>query len=102
MSRVGFVASKMLVRLVASYTFCWGFVALGSAILLACGVPSDETQMPLYLPAVVIFLVALGCSLASKRGVHVLFLLAGGGVSMTFAAWFFRFECCLEEGRRWC
>lgn len=81
------LASRVLASLVAGYTFCWGFVTLGIALLLLRGVPYGDAQTALYLVAFIVFLIVFLWSFVVKSLIRLWLTLVGGGITMTAIAW---------------
>lgn len=81
------LVSRIAAALLGGYAFTWGFVALGIALLVAGGVSFHEAQKLLYLLAFLLFLGLFLWAFAAPRLGRVWAVLAGGGASMTAAAW---------------
>jgi hypothetical protein len=80
-------AARLVITLVGSFAFTWGFVALGVAGLVALGVEYHEAEVSLMLLAILVFLPLFLWSFASPRQLRVTALLFGGAGVMTATAW---------------
>lgn len=81
------IASRIAASLLGGWTFTWGFVALGITLLVAAGMPYGEAQTLLYLLAFLVFLGLFLWAFAAPSVQRVWWVLAGGGLAMTAAAW---------------
>ena len=81
------VVSRIAASLLGGYTFVWGVVTLGIALLVWAGVPYDDARTGLYLTAFLVFLVAFIWAFAAASLPRVWGVLAGGGLAMTGLAW---------------
>lgn len=87
-SRKGFtVARHLILSLVGSFTFAWGFVAVCVAGLVALGVDFHEAEILMLLLAFLVFLSLFLWSFAASRPWRVTMFLYGSAALMTSAAW---------------
>lgn len=81
------VASRVAAALLGGYGFVWGVVSLGIVLGVAAGLPYEEAQTLMFLAAFLLLLAAFCWAFAARSVARVWTVLAGGGVSMTGAAW---------------
>lgn len=81
------VASRVAASLLGGYAFVWGVASFGISLLVAAGVGFDEARTALYLLAFLVFLAAFCWAFAAASLARVWVVLAGGGATMTLAAW---------------
>jgi hypothetical protein len=78
---------RVAAGLAGGYAFTWGFVTLGIALLLAAGVDFGEARTLIFLLAFLLFLGVLLWAFVANNLARVWLVLAGGGATMTGAAW---------------
>lgn len=81
------IFTRIAASLLGGYAFCWGFVTLGTALLLAAGVRYKDALTAAYLLAFLVFLGVFLWAFAAASLARVWAVLAGGGALMTGAAW---------------
>ena len=81
------VVSRIAASLLGGYAFVWGFVTLCICLMLLIGMPYGDAQKLAYLLAFLVFLWAFCWAFAAASVVRVWTVLAGGGATMTAAAW---------------
>lgn len=81
------VTSRVAASLVGGYVFVWGFITLIIALGLAGGAEYEEAQTLAYLLAFLVFLGAFLWAFATASLARTWLVLAGGGATMTGAAW---------------
>ena len=90
MSTPSLSRSHLLGRITAAvlggYAFCWGFIALGLALMYAAGMPFHDSEHLSAILGVLLFLVVFCWAFAARSLPRVWLLLAGGGALMTGGA----------------
>jgi len=81
------IVSRVAASVLGGWSFTWGFVVLGIALLLAAGMPYADAQTLLYLLAFLVFLAAFCWSFAAASATRVWAVLLGGGGAMTTLGW---------------
>lgn len=81
------VVLRIAAALLGGYAFVWGLTTFGITALVAVGVDYDEARTTLMLLAFLVFLVVLLWAFAAASLTRVWVVLAGGGVTLTVAAW---------------
>jgi hypothetical protein len=81
------VFSRICAGTLGSYAFCWGFVALGGASLIAAGVEFHEATSLVSMFAFLIYLVTFCWAFIASSLVLVWGVLAWGGALMALAGW---------------
>lgn len=81
------IVSRVAAGVLGGWSFTWGFVVLGIALLLAAGMPYADAQTLLYLVAFLVYLVAFCWSFAAASATRVWLVLLGGGAAMTGLGW---------------
>lgn len=81
------IVSRIAGSILGSYAFCWGFIALGAASLIAAGVEFHEASSLTSMLAFLIFLCAFCWAFIAQSVARVWIVLAGGGASMTLLGW---------------
>ena len=79
--------NRIAAAFIGGYVFIWGFAALGIAGLVALGVDFHEAETGVLLVAFLVFLGLFLWAFATASVLRVWFLLGGGGVLLTTAAW---------------
>ena len=82
------VASRVAASLLGSYAFVWGLAAFGIALAVAAGMPYEDAQTLLYLLAFLLYLASFCWAISARSLLKVWTVLAGGGATLTAAAWF--------------
>lgn len=81
------IASRIAASLIGGYAFIWGFIAFGIAALVAMNVDFHEAETGMQMLAFLAFLAVFLWAFATASLVRLWLVLAGGGISMTVAAW---------------
>lgn len=81
------VTSRVAASVLGGYAFTWGFVSLVIVSLVAAGMRYVEAQTLACLLAFLVFLTCFCWSYAASSAARVWVVLAGGGATMTGAAW---------------
>jgi hypothetical protein len=81
------VLSRVCAGIFGSYLFTWGFIALGSAALLAAGLHFHEATDLASMLGFLVFLGAFCFAFIASSLTRVWAVLAGGGALMTLAGW---------------
>lgn len=81
------IVSRIAASLLGSWLFVWGLSSLSIAGLAALGVDYHEAQTFVMLLAFLVLLVAFCWAIAAVSLARVWGVLAGGGVTMSVAAW---------------
>ena len=81
------IVHRIVVSLLGSYAFTWGFTAFGMAALVAVGVDFHEAETALLLLAFFVFLPLFLWAFASNNLLRVWVVLGGGATLMTATAW---------------
>lgn len=81
------IVSRVGASVLGSYVFTWGFIALGSTLLLSAGLAFHEaTDLPSML-GFLVFLAAFCFAFIAASLARVWLVLLGGGLLMTLAGW---------------
>jgi len=83
----GHVVSRVAASLLGGYALVWGFVSLGTVLGVAAGMTYADAQTLLYLLAFLLFVVCFCWAISARSLSRVWLVFAGGGASMTLAAW---------------
>ncbi|MEF7616635.1 iron uptake protein [Aquincola sp. MAHUQ-54] len=81
------VVLRIAAGLLGGYAFTWGFIALAVATLFAARMEFHDAEAFGTIAGFLVFLAAFLWAFAARSLAHVWLVLAGGGVSMTGAAW---------------
>ncbi|WP_460535198.1 hypothetical protein [Chitinimonas naiadis] len=81
------VLARIAAALLGGYVFTWGLAALAIVALVAAGTDFEEAEHGVMLLAFIVFLLAFLWSFAGRSLVRIWAVLAGGGATMTLAAW---------------
>lgn len=81
------ILSRIAASLLGGWFFVWGFSTLMITGLVTLGQPYDEAYTATMLLAFLVFLGMFLWSFTATNLTHLWVLLAGGGVTMTTAAW---------------
>jgi len=81
------IASRVGASILGAYLFTWGFIALGSAALLAAGLEFHEATNLAAMLGFLVFLAAFCFAFIAASLARVWLVLAGGGALLTFAGW---------------
>lgn len=84
--RVG-AASRFAAAILGGYAFAFGFVALCSLAGFAAGLRFSEAQTLAWMLGVLVYLIALLWAFTPRSSARVWFVLGGGGLAMSGAAW---------------
>ena len=79
--------SRICASTLGSYAFCWGFVALGGAVLIATGTEFHEASSLVLMLAFPMFLTTFCWAFIASSLVLVWGVLAWGGALMALAGW---------------
>lgn len=79
--------SRIAASMLGGYAFVWGFTTLAITLGVAAGMRYVEAQTMAFLLAFLVFLACFCWSYAASSATRVWAVLAGGGASMTCAAW---------------
>lgn len=78
---------RVVLSLVGSYAFTWGFTAFGLAGLVALGVDFHEAETALMLLAFILIVPLFLWAFTRRNLLPVWLVLGGGAALMTAAAW---------------
>ncbi|QNM95735.1 hypothetical protein [Chitinimonas koreensis] len=81
------VLARIAAALLGGYLFTWGLAACAIAALVAAGTDFHEAEHAVMLLAFIVFLLAFLWSFAGRSLALIWAVLAGGGATMTLAAW---------------
>ena len=83
------VFSRICASTLGSYAFCWGFVALGGASLIAAGLEFHEASSLVSMLAFLLYLTTFCWAFIASSLALVWGVLAWGGALMALAGWWF-------------
>jgi len=79
------IAARVGVAVLGGYAFTWGLVALSTALLFKAGMGFHDAEFLSTAIGLLVFLVALLWTIATRRLLLAAVLLAGGGALMAVA-----------------
>ena len=80
------VVLRTAAGVLGGYAFCWGFIALGMALLFAAGMPFHDAEHLLSMLAFLLYVGLFCWAFIARRMARVWLVLAGGGALMAGAA----------------
>jgi hypothetical protein len=80
------IALRILAAIPGGWAFCWGFVACGTAALVALGVPFHDAETALLMLGLLLFAAVFLWSFAARSVLRVCAVLVGGALFFNAAA----------------
>jgi hypothetical protein len=77
---------RIAAAVLGGYAFCWGFIALGLALLYGAGMSFHDAEHLASMLGLLLFLLVFCWAFAARSLARVWLLLAGGGVLMSGGA----------------
>ena len=84
------VVSRIALGVLGGWAFVWGFVTLGTVLLVGAGVGYHEALNAAYLLAFLLYLTVFCWAFVTRDLPRAWLILAGGAALMTSAAWLLR------------
>lgn len=81
------LASRIAAGMLGGYAFTWGFIALLIGLLFAAKMEFHDAEALGYILGFIVFLGVFLWAFSARSLARVWLVLAGGGASMSGAAW---------------
>ena len=80
------VLARVLAAIAGGYVFCWGFIAVGIAGLVALGMPFEDAEHLASILVILAYLVVFLWAFAARSVLKLWTVLACGGIAMAALA----------------